>query len=243
MATKESTASYARALYHASHQGILSTLSQSLPGYPFGSVVTFANDRGGQPLILISSIAEHTRNITADPRVSLIVTEGGDDGQAVGRLTIVGNAQPLAADEVEDASARYYRRFPHARDYHQTHDFSFHRIVPLRARYIGGFGRIHWVEADALCRPNPFTESEEAGMVEHMNADHADAMRGYCELFAVEHRGETPRMSAIDAEGFDLMLGHKLARIAFDTPVQTPVDVRKAMVALVQRARATSAAS
>ena len=242
MSQQESSAQQALGLYSRRHQGILSTLSQSMPGYPFGSVVTFAPDRSNRPLILISEIAEHTRNIKADRRVSLTLTEGGDDSQAEARLTLVGNASPVAEAEVDDAAARYYRRFPHAAGYHRAHDFSFYRIEPLRGRYIGGFGSIHWVDGAALSLRNPFSETDEAGMIEHMNRDHADAMLAYCRLFGIEPGGETPRMSAIDAAGFDLMLGHRLARIAFEAPVQTPVDVRKAMVALVQRARGADTA-
>jgi putative heme iron utilization protein len=238
MSNKESSALQARELYARRHQGILSTLSLSMPGYPFGSVVTFAPDRQQRPLILISSIAEHTRNIRNDRRVSLTLTEGGDDSQAEARLTLLGNASAVPEAEIDDAAARYYRRFPHAAGYHRVHDFSFYRIEPLRGRYIGGFGNIHWVEAEALSLSNPFSEADEAGMIEHMNRDHADAMLAYCKLFGIELGAEAPRMSAIDSEGFDLMLGHRLARIAFDAPVQTPVEVRKAMVALVQRARA-----
>ena len=97
------TADAAHALYAASHQGILSTLSLELAGYPFGSVVSFAPDRAGLPVLLISSIAEHTRNLQADPRCSLIVTEPGDDGQALGRLTLVGDAEPVTTDGIRAA--------------------------------------------------------------------------------------------------------------------------------------------
>jgi putative heme iron utilization protein len=242
MANNETAATQARDLYARRHQGVLSTISLSMPGYPFGSVVTFAPDRDNRPLILISAIAEHTRNIKADARVSLILTEGGDDSQAEARLTVVGDAQLLPEAEVDEAAARYYRRFPHAADYHRAHDFSFYRIAPLRGRYIGGFGRIHWVEAAALSMPNPFSEKDEAGMIEHMNRDHADAMLAYCKLFDIDLGTQAPRMSAIDGEGFDLMLGNRVARIAFDAPVQTTTEVRKAMVALVQRARGVTPA-
>lgn len=237
MASNDSAAQQARGLYARRHQGILSTLSQTMAGYPFGSVVTFMPDRDNRPLILISTIAEHTRNIKADRRVSLTLTEGGDDSQAEARLTIVGDAQPLAEQDIDEAAARYYRRFPHAAGYHRVHDFSFYRIEPLRGRYIGGFGHIHWIDGAALSTRNPFSELDEAGMIEHMNRDHADAMRAYCKLFDIEIGSQTPRMSAIDGEGFDLMLGPRLARIAFEAPVATTTDVRKAMVALVQRAR------
>ncbi|WP_428309449.1 HugZ family protein [Hydrocarboniphaga sp.] len=240
MANNETSAAQARDFYAHRHQGILSTMSLAMPGYPFGSVATFAPDRDNRPLILISAIAEHTRNIKADARVSLTLTEGGNDSQAEARLTIIGDASRVPDSEIDEAAARYYRRFPHATDYHRAHDFSFYRIQALRGRYIGGFGRIHWVEGAALNAPNPFSEQDEAGMIDHMNRDHADAMLAYCRLFDIDVGAQTPRLSAIDGEGFDLMLGHRVARIAFDSPVQTPTDVRKAMVALVQRARSAT---
>lgn len=230
------TADAAHALYAASHQGILSTLSLELAGYPFGSVVSFAPDRAGLPVLLISSIAEHTRNLQADPRCSLIVTEPGDDGQALGRLTLVGDAEPVTTDG-ENVAARYYARFPQAADYHRTHDFAFWRLRPRKLRYIGGFGRIHWLDTTTVCRANPFDPAQEARMVAHMNADHADAMRDYCRLYGIDPGSAQPRMSAIDADGCDLMLDRRLLRIGFEAPATTPDAVRKALVDLARRAR------
>ncbi len=228
----------ARKLYARSYQGILSTLSVKLGGYPFGSVVTYATDADAQPVILISRIAEHTRNVDADPRVSLTLTEPGDDGQALARLTLVGDAELIPDEAVEAASARYYARFPHAEDYHRTHDFSFYRIVPRKLRYIGGFGRIHWLEADAVLKRSPFTVQQEVHMVSHMNNDHADAIRDYCRLYGESVGDEGVRMSAVDSDGFDLMLGKRLLRIDFETPVSRADEVRKALVDLARRARA-----
>ena len=100
----------ARLLYASSHQGVLSTISAKLDGAPFGSVVSFAPDACGAPVMLISAIAEHTRNLRADPRVSLIVLEGGDDAQEAGRLTIVGEARPVDESGVAE---RYYLSLIH----------------------------------------------------------------------------------------------------------------------------------
>jgi putative heme iron utilization protein len=230
------SADAAHLLVARNHQGILSTLSDALEGHPFGSVVAFAHDDRGMPTILISSIAEHTRNIKADPRVSLTLTEPGDDGQALGRVTLVGRALPAeASDEI---TSRYYARFPQAAGYHQAHDFSFYRIEVSRVRYIGGFGRIHWLEPEAVCRRNPFSAGDEQRMVAHMNADHVDAMRDYCRVAGVEIGNRQPRMSAIDADGFDLMLDRSLLRIPFEAAVSSADEVRKAMVAMLRKARA-----
>lgn len=227
----------ARKLYTAHQHGTLSTMSQEIPGHPFGSVVSYALSRDGRPTILISHIAEHTKNIEADARVSLTLSMGGDDPQAVGRITVVGKAIALQGAESESESARYDRRYPAAVEYRRAHDFVLYKIEPVKVRYIGGFGRIHWVETPDFCRHNPFSATEEAAMVNHMNEDHADAMVAYCRMFNIDLRGDVPVMTAVDGEGFDLRLGKRLARIDFDAPVATPGDVRAAMVALVRRAK------
>jgi putative heme iron utilization protein len=166
-----------------------------------------------------------------------MLIENGEDAQAQGRLTLAGHALPVPPADQEDAAQRYFRRFPHAQEYRQAHDFDLYRIEPVRVRYIGGFGQIHWLEPREVCLPNPFSAAVEGGMAAHMNEDHADALRNYCRMFGVEADRETPRLAAVDREGFDLMVGKRLLRIEFDAPVQSPDEVRKAMVALALRAR------
>ncbi len=243
MNEQDTPARQARRLYGQGHQGVLSTISRSVGGYPFGSVVTFATDRDNAPTILISAIAEHTRNIQADHRVSLIVTEPGDDAQALGRLTLIGDAHAVASNEAEDIAARYSARFPHTSEYWRAHDFHYYRIALRRLRFINGFGRIHWLNADELLLRNPFDAVQEERMIAHMNGDHVDAMRDYCRLHGVDAGDAAPRMAAIDSEGFDLMLEKRLLRIPFDAPVKTAEEVRKAMVALARRARESAAAT
>jgi putative heme iron utilization protein len=230
----------ARTLLHAESAGVLSTLSVDVSGYPFGSVVPFCLDRQGRPVILISRIAQHYKNVVADPRASLIVLEhGGDDVQVNGRLTCIADAIKVGAAEVEDIAERYYRYFPQSTDYHRIHDFEFFRLQPIRFRYIGGFGRIHWLEAAKLLLANPFSAEEERGIVAHMNADHADAMRDYCRLLGVAVPGAvSPTLAGVDAEGFHLLLGARIVRIVFSTAVSNTAEVRREFVALARRARA-----
>lgn len=230
-------ASKARALYSRSYQGVLSTISLEVAGFPFGSVASFTPDSSGRPIMQISRIAQHTRNIEADPRVSLILTEGGDDAQENGRLTLLGHARRVASADEPAVADRFFGRFPHAIEYRRAHDFNFYVIEPIRIRFIGGFGQIHWLEPSAVCRQNPFASQAEKGMISHMNRDHAAALRDYCRIFDVDTGSDTPRLSGIDGEGFDLMLGKRLVRIDFDAPVSSADEVRKAMVALVMCAR------
>lgn len=219
--------------------GTLSTLSRRYDGWPFGSITPYALDRTMAPLILIASIAEHTKNITADPRVSLLVHETGEgDVQAHGRVTVLGEARVVSAEDRADAEARYMARLPQAKGYFQTHDFALYRIEPKAVRFIGGFGRIHWLEAAPLMTlPDPLAPGAK-GILAHMNADHGDALRLYCQAF----KGttvEVARMVGVDTYGFDVETEGPSHRFRFDFPAPaTGESIRKVMVELVGAARA-----
>ncbi|TBU96245.1 heme iron utilization protein [Stutzerimonas kirkiae] len=231
----------ARVLLLREYRGVLSTQSKAMPGFPFGSAVPYCLDEQGWPLILISRIAQHTRNLQADPRCSLLVGErDADDVQAAGRLTLLAEAKKLEDGQaIEAASQRYYRYFPESRDYHQAHDFDFWHLQPVRWRYIGGFGAIHWL--DGVERANPFAASAQApgaedSMIEHMNGDHRDAIAHYLELAGLP--AEPPAcMVGIDSEGCHLRQGRQLHWLPFAQACATPLEVRQALVAL---ARASS---
>jgi len=150
-----SPAQEARTFLQATHSGILSTLSVKFEGYPFGSIAPFVLDDDGNPLILISTIAEHTKNIQHDPRVSLIAFDpAAPDMQAGARLTLLGEAR--VADKQEGILRDHYlARFPQAAQYFDMHDFLFYSIEAHQARFIGGFGKIHWISGDALREAMP----------------------------------------------------------------------------------------
>ncbi len=227
----------ARALLTGRKAGVLSTLSVTVEGFPFGSVVPYCLDRGGLPVILISNIAQHTRNVLADPRVCLTVQADGHDVQAEARLGVLARAERIE-EGLEDAAERYYRHFPGSRDYHRVHGFDFFRLAPVRFRWIGGFGDIRWIDPRELVVGNPFTRDEETAIVDHMNADHVDAMRGYCRgLPGVDIAdGDGVQMAGIDAEGFDLLAAGRLWRFPFADPVATPAEARARLVAMARRA-------
>lgn len=229
----EKASKHARELLLKEYQGVLSTQSKAVPGYPFGSVVPYCLDGQGRPLILISRIAQHTRNLQQDGRCSLLVGErGAADIQAAGRLTLLADGQRLdEREQIEAAASRYFEYFPDARDYHKTHDFDFWCLQPVRARYIGGFGAIHWLEQ--VTRDNPFAGEAEASMLAHMNADHAKAIAHYVALNGLP-ADQPARLVGIDAEGFHLRVGQRLYWLAFMQPCATPLEVRQALVALAR---------
>jgi len=224
----------ARTLFNTRCDGVLSTHSIDLPGYPFGSITPYCINRDGQPVILISTIAQHTRNILADNKVSLIAYDPQtDDTQAAGRITYIANAVKIDDEEMAE---RYYRFYPNSRNFHKTHDFNFYTLDFVRVRYIGGFGEIYWIEKEDFLKANPFGFEEETGIVEHMNADHQEAMNHYCDLFDLAYDAEhLPKLVGIDSEGFELRIGGRLERLQFDASIGTTLEARQALVELARR--------
>lgn len=223
----------ARELLLKEYRGVLSTHSKSMPGFPFGSVVPYCLDADGHPVILISRIAQHTHNLQKDPKCSLLVGEReAEDVQAVGRLTVMAEAHKLTDEAaIEAAAARYYRYFPESANYHKAHDFDFWVLQPVRHRYIGGFGAIHWLDQVTLA--NVFAGPAEASMIEHMNSDHANAIAHYVALTGLP---STPaaEMVGIDSEGMHLRIGQAVHWLGFPTTCNTPTQVREALVLLAR---------
>lgn len=221
----------ARTMLRHHRYGVLSTLSKKMGGYPFGSITPYLVDHDGSLLILISTLAEHTKNIEQDSRVSLITHEQRDAHiQAQGRVTVVGNAQP--EPNRGQAGLRYLRYFPEARAYLAMHDFSFYSICPVAIRYIGGFGSIHWVDMENYAvQPCPLIE-EESGVIAHMNSDHQDTMRNYCQHFH-QFAAQDVEMLGIDYDGFDVRADGMVLRFDFTQPVR---DAKQARTVLVEMA-------
>jgi heme iron utilization protein len=223
----------ARRMLRAHRYGALGTLSKKFDGYPFGSITPYLVDHDGSLLILISTLAEHTKNIRHDPRVSLITHDQRDPHiQTQGRVTVVGNAR--LEPNREQAGLRYLRYFPEAQAYFAMHDFSFYRIRPVAIRYIGGFGKIHWVNMENYTvQPYPLIE-QESDVIAHMNTDHQDALRNYCQHFH-QCAALDIAMLGIDLDGFDVRADGKVLRFDF---AQAVFDAQQARTALVEMARA-----
>lgn len=230
------TGQAARALLTACYDGVLATQSVAMPGYPFGSVVPYCLDATGHPVILIAGIAQHTRNIRADARVSLTVFDRSEpDLQTAGRVTVLGDAAPLEGEAARRAAARYLRFFPEAEAYDRMHDFAFYGIATRRLRFIGGFGAIHWCEPETTLCANVFDGDAERGILEHMNADHGEAIAHYCLVAGITvPEGVMPSMVGCDGEGMHIRVGQRIHRIAFTQPV---ADLRAVRAVLVEMAR------
>mgnify|MGYP000737012382 CR=1 FL=1 len=234
MPGKTERARLARQLVLNEYQGVLSTHSEDVPGFPFGSVVPYCFDKKGRIIIRISDLAQHTKNIKANPRVSLIASEGGlEDAQAGGRATLIGVAK--LHDETGDSVERYYNFFPQARSSNNTHDFNFYAVELHRVRFIGGFGKIHWVEAEDFLKNSPFDFANEARIVSHMNEDHQNAIRHFCDLYDIRHAStDEVMMVGVDAEGFNLRVNKGIHRISFENLVNNGNEVREVLVQLAR---------
>jgi heme iron utilization protein len=219
----------------------LCTLAHDPPGYPYGSFVTVAFDRG-HPVFLISELAEHTKNLHGDPRASLMVAEGGaDDPLANGRITLLGECSK--ANDRDAAANAYLAQHPNAAYYADFRDFAYWRLEVSAVRYIGGYGRMSWVSAEKWlsAEPDPIGP-HAAGIVAHMNDDHAAALPLYCRAFSRATEVTEATMTGIDRYGFEMSAktsdGPRPIRLAFAEPITTPTDARKALVALLHDARA-----
>lgn len=236
-----SHAERARTLVESRGAGALATVALDPSGYPYGSLVPFAMV-GADPVFLISDLAVHTKHLEADRRASLLVFEdAAADPLANARVTLVGDCVRLA--EPSAARAAYLAAHPGAASYADFADFGFFGLSVASIRYIGGYGRMSWVDLEAWrgARPDPLAPHAK-GILEHMNADHSDALVSYARAFTRAAEAEEVVMTAVDRLGLELLVtterGPCPARIAFDAPTETPEAARKALVALVRAARA-----
>jgi heme iron utilization protein len=232
-----------RTLVYLGRVGSLSTLSRKQPGFPFGSVMPYGLDESGRPIFLISTMAMHTQNLKADPRASLLVTQDSTDGDPLGasRVTLVGNVLPVPEAEIPATRSLYLARHANSKYWVDFEDFAFYRLDVVDVYFVGGFGVMGWVAASdyAASQPDPLADST-ADIIQHMNADHKDAMLLLARKFAhIEAQEAT--MTAVDRLGFHLRLktqdGMRGTRIAFLQEVRNSAETRKVLVEMVQQAR------
>ena len=233
----------AHTLMYLGRMGSLSTLSRKQPGFPFGSVMPYGLDEHGRPNFLISTMAMHTQNLQVDPHASLLVTQQDTEDEPLGasRVTLLGNVLPVPKPELAEARKLYFGRHANSKYWADFEDFSFYRMDVVDVYYVGGFGVMGWVSASDYDRsqPDPLADSI-AEIIQHMNADHKDALILLARTFAYLE-SEEATMTAVDRLGFHVRLktqeGMRGARIAFLQEVSNPAETRKVLVEMVQQAR------
>ena len=237
-----SDAELARTLVAMHRSATLSTLTSD--GFPYGSMVSYATDDQGAPVVLISEMAEHTVNVRGDARVSLLVTDAGGEGDPLGRarLTLVGTMEEAAADGVQ---AHYLEAHPYASGYVAFSDFRFWRLSIASARYVGGFGHMSWItgQAYSAAHVDPVAGGVPAAL-EHINEDHGDTNLLYVRKLAGLPDATSAEMTGLDRYGVTLRAetpaGPRRARVGFPQPLHAEADIRPAVVSLAAAARAAS---
>ena len=232
----------ARSLLRRSRQGALATLMAG-SGDPYCSLVNVASHADGSPILLISQLALHTRNILGDARVSLMLDEraAGDPLEGA-RIMLAGRAEPAGAEDAAGLRRRYLNAHPSAQAFVEFKDFSLFRIRPSAAHLVAGFGRIVDLQpAQFLTDLSDATALLEAeqGAVEHMNTDHRDAMG----LYATRLLAAAPadwHCTGCDPDGIDMQADDKTLRLDFPERVTNGNELRKMLVKLVGEARAKS---
>jgi heme oxygenase (biliverdin-IX-beta and delta-forming) len=215
----------------------LGTLLATAEGAPYVSLANVATDHDGAPLLLLSDLADHTRNLAVDPRASLLFDDTGEreDLLAGERVTLQGR---ISRSDEPRHRRRYLARHPVAAMYADFKDFNFYRLAVERAHLVAGFGRIHWLAASALLAPPaPVLTAREADIVLHMNDDHPDALDA-CAQGLLGLTGDGWRLTGVDPEGCDLRRGHRVARLTFAQPLTDAESARAELVRLVRSARA-----
>src|SRR4029077_6915026 len=212
-------------------------LATSLGGAPYASLVLLAVDLDASPLLLLSDLAQHSRNIAFDPRVALLLdaTEGHPDPLTGPRLTLLGRALPT---DDRRSLARFIAHHPTRAAYAGFGDFHLYRIEVERGHLVAGFGRIDWIDAGDLLFAGDVgvLAAAEPEILKHMNDDHGDAIDRYAHRL-LGRRGPGWRMTGIDPEGIDLRNGGETARLDFAALVAVPVlSPEAARAALVQLA-------
>ena len=222
----------ARRIVRTRFKAALGTLRKGT-GDPYVSLVIVATDPAGAPLILISRLAVHTQNLLANPRASIMLdaTSATGDPLAGGRVTLTGQASVTTASIARN---RFLSRHPEAAMYADFPDFAFYRLDVQSAHYIGGFGRIVDLTPEQLLTDAGGAEdllAAEPDIVAHMNADHADAVALYAQVFGGGAPGDW-RFIGLDPDGFDLVKEGHAVRVAFSARVTTANGARMEFVRL-----------
>ena len=217
------------------------TLATSAGGQPFASLVTPAPAPDLSPLLWLSALSEHTRHLAAEPRCALLFTGAaeGPNPQTAPRVTVTGLAERVPEAEAPALKARWLARHPYAALYADFADFALWRVRIGAALHVGGFARAERIRAAELA-PDPAAvaaiAAAEAGIVAHVNRDHADAVAAIAEGLLGAGPGAW-RLATVDVDGCDLTEGNRTVRLAFLAQVSDAEGVRAALVRAAREGR------
>lgn len=210
-------------LLHETSSGVLATHSAQLTGYPFATLLPYVVDEHHRPVCLMSSLAEHTKNVLADSRASfLIASSGGSSVLAEFRITLVGDVERVAPSK--DLVARYLRYEPHAQQYLDLGDFSFFRLLPKQARFVAGFGEMGWIEETEWSQAEILSLSDETALYQD----------------SILYQSAGLRLLGIDCYGVDIEREGKRERQRFPKPLTSPEKIGESVKRLLAAFGSTS---
>ena len=227
-----------RCLMRGSRSAALSTASATAEAWPYGSMVTVAIDQDVAPILLMSTLSDHTRNLSADNRGALLFSAPNRyaNPQRGSRVTVMG--QIRKTNKANDAD-RFLAMHPEAATYASFGDFDFYRMNIEKVHWIGGFAEACWLSGETIklkmSTVRAMKESQE-GICEHMNEDHQDALDLYAHRL-LKRRGDGWRIAGIDADGVDLARNGRFARLDFSRAITDATEARKELISLVTEAR------
>lgn len=215
----------ARRLWAGRFQAVLTTQSQAEPDYPFPSLVPYCLDHQGRVLLLLSRLAQHSRNLAADRHCGLLVSElTQGDIQQTTRIACLGEADPV--NPVDQAAyRRWFRYFPHTLPYHEQLDFGLYRLTPRRFHFNGGFATARWLTCDQVLRPSPLDDHQETALLTNLEE--------LAQALCAHHSAGTDvpgRLAGLDPWGLDLACGERLIRLDLPGPLTDPDRIREALM-------------
>jgi putative heme iron utilization protein len=211
-------------LWSGSYHGLLSTHSVKYQDYPFGSLIPFCRDTKGNLLLLISHLAQHTRNLEHDPHCSLTLTEQGDgDVQQLARLTCLARAEAVNSTA---SAERYFRFYPETRRYQKELNFRFYRLEVKHFYYIGGFGSARWFDPSRIPLPTPFSTADEAEVLYQLNSHNHDLLKHLLDSNGIPDKTTIEAVGS-DPYGLDIRLSSGLRRLQFNTGIEDKTEYLK----------------
>ena len=218
-------------LFRSSDTAVLSTISKSSDSYPFGSFVTFASSTHRELVIYASDIAEHTKNILHDPRACATIFSAATDGdkQTSERLSLIGDLVKVETDDQKSYESRFIKFLPESKEYSRMHGFNFYKLNINKARWIGGFGQIGWLDIADWITKTPAWKEDELSMIKHMNDDHHNVVFSALNAnFGIAD--QDAKMLALCTDGYFVLSEDQRYFIAFEEPCYSAGAVRAALV-------------
>ena len=226
MADSKQLADTAQQLLAGRLQCFVASQSLEHPGYPFGSVVPYCLDQAGIPLLLLSHLSQHTKNLIADPRCTFTILESGNgDVQQQSRLSAIADCHSVASEN-SAAIERYFRYFPQTRSYYEQLNFRFFQLHPHRFHFNAGFATARWFGVNRIIVKNPLSPEVETALLHTLRQDHLSKLRDA--LYKTNITRDIPTdlvIVGLDTWGIDLRLADRLLRLRFTQPISEPQDI------------------